>query len=570
MKHVTWEDVKDQETYDENAHSDRYEIANRLRSLLNYVEDRRIDHYIYTNAPGYKPYYKALYDTYFNSKIVDKGLKSSEHRDETWESYMFRLINITNENRDLDALNGLRAIWKELDLGNVSRLKSTDEAYEVAKNIYHIIDGAVHQEELDKEQEGDEGKKGKKKEDKDCQGESSCSSPTGTKKGKIPQGKAGKDDGSKAKGGEPLSSVDKNRLDKAIEKQKDFNNGDVKKTNMSKGDKRKVQAVKESGVTQKQVGKGANSAWRSNQMRAIDCIVVKNVTKKLIDSKLYRCIFRDTDSDYRVVQSEDDQTNIVNKGIRLGNMLGRKLQVRNNDKSLKFNRLRSGKIDRRALSGLGYGAEAIFQKVLTSSHTPSCLHISIDASGSMGGQRWENSQIAAIAIAKAASMTTNLDVVISYRTVYYTGGNNCKPLVVIGYDSRKDKMSKITSLFKYFTPRGTTPAGLCFEAILKDITEMGDNNTDKYFINFSDGEPYFSTKGFDYWGNLADKHTQSQVNKMKASGVKVLSYYIGGKNVGDQTRSDFDYKYGKESTEYVTVTDIVPLAKTLNKKFIEA
>ena len=237
MRHVAWEDVKDQETYDQNAHSDRYEIVNRLRGLLNYVEDRRIDNFIYTTAPGYKPYYKALYDTYFNSKIVDKGLKSSEHRDETWESYMFRLINITNENRDLDALNGLRDIWKELDLGNVSRLKSTDEAYEVAKNIYHIIDGAVHQEELDKEQEGDEGKGGKKKEDKDCQGESSCSSPTGTKKGKTPKGKAGKDNGSKAKGGEPLSGIDKNRLQQAIEKQKAFNKGDVKKTNMSKSDK---------------------------------------------------------------------------------------------------------------------------------------------------------------------------------------------------------------------------------------------------------------------------------------------------------------------------------------------
>ena len=208
--------------------------------------------------------------------------------------------------------------------------------------------------------------------------------------------------------------------------------------------------------------------------------------------------------------------------------------------------------------------------MLVSSHTPSCLHISIDASGSMSGKRWTNSQIAAIAIAKAASMTSNMDVVISYRTIYYTNNTDLKPLVVIGYDSRKDKLSKITSLFKWFHPGGTTPAGLCFEAILDEITNMGDKNTDKYFINFSDGEPYFCTKNYDYYGVKADKHTQSQVNKMKALGVKVLSYYIDGDSIGESKRKDFDMKYGKDATAYVSVTDIVPLAKTLNKKFIEA
>ena len=43
-----------------------------------------------------------MYDKYFNSKIVDKGLQSSEYRDNDWDSYMFRIINITNKNRDLD------------------------------------------------------------------------------------------------------------------------------------------------------------------------------------------------------------------------------------------------------------------------------------------------------------------------------------------------------------------------------------------------------------------------------------------------------------------------------------
>ena len=68
MKNITHLDVQDEEKYDVDAHSNRYEVENRLKGLLNYVEDRRIDNFIYTTAPGYKPYYKALYNTYFSLK----------------------------------------------------------------------------------------------------------------------------------------------------------------------------------------------------------------------------------------------------------------------------------------------------------------------------------------------------------------------------------------------------------------------------------------------------------------------------------------------------------------------
>ena len=553
MKNIIGTDVMDPEVYGLHTHDER-EVRNRLSQLLNYVEDRRIDNYIYTTAPGYKPYYKALYDTYFNAKIVDKGLKSSEYRDETWDSYMFRLINITNENRDLDALNGLRAIWEELDLGNVSRLNSSQDAYEVAKNIYHIIDGAVHQEELDKEQEGDDGEGGDEKESTDCQGESSCSSPTGTEKGETP---------------EELSPRQLHSLKKAIEKQEDFTNGNTKKSNMTNKDKMKVQAIKNAGVTSIDVGNGSNGDWYSEA--TVECIVIKNVTKQLIESGVYPSVFINFDDTGNYKNHEKTQNqDAISRGTRLGNMLGRKLQIRNTEKTLKYGRLRTGKIDRRALSGLGYGVESVFQKVLTSAHTPSCLHISIDASGSMSGSRWRNSLTAATAIAKAASMTTNMDVVISFRSVHYSTGLVCQPLMVVGYDSRKDKFAKIPALFSYLTVNATTPAGLCFEAIMKDITEMGDVNTDKYFINFSDGDPYFETTGFCYAGPKADAHVRAQVNKMKAAGVNILSYFIDGTRNSEDQRRSFDHKYGKDNTAYISVTDIVPLTKTLNSKFVGA
>ena len=41
-----------------------------------------------------------MYERYFYSKVVDQGLKGKEYREENWESYMFRIINMFNKNAD--------------------------------------------------------------------------------------------------------------------------------------------------------------------------------------------------------------------------------------------------------------------------------------------------------------------------------------------------------------------------------------------------------------------------------------------------------------------------------------
>jgi hypothetical protein len=545
--------------------NDSWQVKMKVKDILNVVEDRRIDNFIYTSAPGYKPYYQAMYDKYFNSKAIDKGLRSTEYRTEDWDSYMFRLINITNKNRDLDALKGLRDIWNVLDLANVSRLDNSKDALTVAKNIYTIIDTCVKAAEAEKEED----------KDSDDNNDSNCSGSNGTKEGDTPEGQSN-DDGSKAEGEEAksgnggdveLTTREKGMLNNAVRKQKDFMSGAVKKSRMSKADKKKVEAISKSGASAVEVGKGANGNWNAWKKPTVDCIVIEKFNKELIDAGVYDCLLYDS-SEYGM-KSADSQQETINKGVRLGTMLGRKLEVRNQANTLKYNRLRTGKLDRRAVASLGYGAEDVFEKVLTSSHNDVCLHLSIDASGSMSGERWKNAQVAAVAIAKAASMTNNMNVVISYRSIVGGDNNNVKPLMMIAYDSRTDKFSKITQIFKYLRAGGTTPAGLCFEAIQDKITGMGDKSTDKYFINFSDGEPYFESGAFCYWGDTADTHTRKQVMNMKAAGIKVLSYFIDGNSNDDRCRASFDKKYGKDSTAYVGVTELIPLAKTLNKTFIE-
>ena len=136
--------------------------------------------------------------------------------------------------------------------------------------------------------------------------------------------------------------------------------------------------------------------------------------------------------------------------------------------------------------------------------------------------------------------------------------------MLIGYDSRKDKFSKIQNLFKFISPAGTTPEGLCFEAILKQLTQT-KNGEESYLINFSDGWPGFDNKQISYNGQYAVDHTAEQVKKIRQSGVSVLSYFISDGYFGS-SKDQFQTMYGKDS-EFIDVNNVTQLAKTLNKKF---
>jgi hypothetical protein len=276
----------------------------------------------------------------------------------------------------------------------------------------------------------------------------------------------------------------------------------------------------------------------------------------LAESNVYNTFSKD-----RVWRSASNQHS-VDRGLVLGAKLGRKLQIRNDERSLKYSRLNKGKLDKRLVASLGYGYQSVFEQVFEERFKPAIVHISVDASGSMSGSKWENAQIATVAIAKAASMVQNLDVVVSYRSTEDIG-NRQTPAIFIAYDSRKDKMTKIKSLFQYITCPGTTPEGLCFEAIQKEIVD-GSNGVESFFINFSDGEPYFENKDICYYGVDAVTHTKKQIDNMKSRGIKVLSYFISGGYTS--SKENFTKMYGKDA-EFIDTNSLVPLANSLNKMF---
>ena len=533
------------------------DVKMKHQELLNYVEDRRIDYYIFSNSPGYKGYYHSMYDKYFHSKVIDKALLTDEYTSLDWDSYSFRIINLTNSNSDLDVLPGLREI-RNLIFGSVKDLPSTAASFEVASKVFEIIIKNIEpdaQPMTSQSQspsmsgEGSGGDSGTET-DGDASGDGVQISTDG-------------DSSSKSKSSEnkpELTDAQKKQLSNAIKKQKNFMKGDISKKKLTKKDFQTLKSVESSGMSYVDVA-GPNDRW-TGKPTPTKVILIKKFTKELMDDNKFGLI--DSFDFYRDRRQSD-----IDKGIIMGTKLGRKLQVRGESRETKWSRKDSGRIDKRLISELGFGNQRVFQTSFVESYSDAFLHISVDASGSMGGDKWRNTQVAVVAIAKACSMIQNVDVVISYRSTHHTSRRRGSsfPLMLIAYDSRVDKFSKIKNDFWRIQPSGTTPEGLCFEAVYKEI-EPSTKDKDSYFLNFSDGMPMFSNDSVEYFNNNAIKHTRKMVDMIRGRGVKVLSYFIGDSWERDKADSTFTQMYGKDS-QFIDVTSVLPVAKSMNRKFLE-
>ncbi len=551
----------------------RHEVMSHVKNLLNYVEDRRIDNFVFTTSPGYKGYYHSMYEKYFYAKIIDKALQSTEHTDEVIESYMFRIINLTNVNTNLNALNGLRDIWNTIDIKNIGRLKSTQEAFSVASSILATIFDNLQDGIEETDEYGDKIKKPASNGNEEStengggEGDSKTLSDEEFKRLKDAMSsgdvKQGHNNGSDI----VLSANQKRQLDNAIRKQEKFMKGDIQKKKVTKKIQSELGNVEASGMTYEEVGK--NVGWSTN---GVKCLVVRNLTKSLIDSNILQCLYTSRYSRYSWRDDDEATRGFVEDGIALGTRLGKKLQVRGESRDTKWSRLDSGRIDKRLVAELGFGNERVFQTTFTESYSDAFLHISVDARGSMNGEKWENAMTSVVAICKAASMIQNVDVVVSIRTTqdsgnYRSRNSDCYPCILLAYDSRVDKFDKVRRLFPHIGVAGTTPEGLCFEAVMDEIVPT-TNDRDSYFLNFSDGMPMFSNSDLSYYNDEAINHTKKMVNEIRNRGIKVLSYFIGGSYERESTSADFKTMYGSDA-EFVDVTSVMSVSKTMNKKFLE-
>lgn len=526
-------------------YQNKEQLFDVVKSLTNFVEDRRIDQFIYTSCPGYRDYYRALYDEYFYDTTIDKGLKSDEYTDETLQSYMFRIINITNSNSDLNKLKGLKEIYDLLDLKNISRLKNTKDSLEVAEKITNTILKHIL---VDINKDGKGGGKGENGDGENGDGEPQEIDDLG-------------DDfelGEGSNGGTPvkLSANAKKQLDKAIQKQKEFVNNNVKKKGLTKKEDETLDQIDKSGTEMQTVGD--TKLENGGHIAPVQCIVSKRMTEELMkDYNFPFAYWYEHDSKFSGWNEET-----LRKGIAMGIILGKRIAVRSEERETINPRQKNGRIDKRMVAALGYDYVNVFSTKEIDRFKKVMLHITLDGSGSMSGKPWDDTLALTIALCKAASMVSNLNVQVSIRG---TWGD--KPYICIAYDSRVDKFEKVKRLFPALQANGTTPEGLCYQAIMKHFVES-NKDMESFFLNICDGEPSFSNNQCSYGGDNAVLHTKKMVKQIKEMGIQVMAYFVGDTYGFGRSHERFKRMYGSDS-RFINVQEIVPIIKTMNELFLK-
>lgn len=596
----------------------RASIEKFIHTIWNIVEDRYIDNYVFNKAPGYRGYYVALYNKYFNDPRIDDLLKSDEYRWPSLDSYDFRIANFTNPNTDLTALPRLDDIADVIDISNINKLSTTMKRIKVAFKIVEIVLDCIDKEPTISSMAG-AGSAGQQKmvTPEEFFGESDEDGGSDENDKSDDSKKESKDMGSKMieEISDIISGRDKNpsdlkenkdavekisqnpnsdleKLHKEInKKQREFLMGDIPKQPVTPAQKELLDLIQQHGIVLVHVGNDLLPG-DTNSLR-VQCIVVEKLTKQLILKgkdifPMSGAMGEDN------VDPPKEVEEAVKNGIIIGTKLGRKLQLRTEVNPIKSLRKKSGKINKRQLHEVACGVENIFYKVQIESHNKATLHITVDASSSMSGEKWNKTMTAVVAICKATSMIDNIHVTVSFRTTQSSQQDNSLPYVVLAYDSNVDKFSKIRSLFPYLEPNGLTPEGLAFEAIMGLFDGITPDEEDRYFLNLSDGEPcYYYTSpdasiNVSYTNEVGVSHTKSQVNKIRRRGVQVLSYFIeGGESQNsifklfnphsNNTTKQFTYNeilrenfrkmYGKDA-KFIDVENIIDLAKTMNGLFL--
>ena len=578
-----------------------------VKDLLNFIEDRRIDHYVFSTSPGYKAYYHKLYEHYWNNdKTVIKGLLSAKFRDaKKLDSWMFQIINMMNPAFDATVMPRLQEIVTLIGIPTISRLKSTQDALDIAIQVAQIITDEMRQaiEDAASQPEPEQGPgqpspdaDGEAGEDQESGSESDDSSESddgsesddSSEEGQgSSEGEEGEDgDGEASTGGTDLTPEEEAAIEKVLREQRKFMDGESGKKQAGRNLERKLDKTEKEGVTIEQVGgkytclnydvtgkEFVAAADAKDKIQEARNNVYKEAygspAKKAAEAALaeLRTTSELLSNDYFSSPSAR-YAKAIDKGILMGQLLGKKLQMRNESRERIDNRLRSGKIDNRRLAAAGYGIESIFHQVTIDKYKKANLHMSLDGSGSMGGTNWENTAMMAAAIAKALTFTSNVAMQISIRVT--TNDSGTLPANYFIYDSRKNTLRELQVILKAFNPNGMTPEGLCFESMLKKNQLVKSSaDMDSYFVNLSDGGPGGVGQ---YGGSVATEHTRAQVTKMRNElGMGVLSYFMtqyGGTDFASSgSGRAFQAMYGKAATN-IAPDNVMEIAKTLNNLFM--
>ena len=91
---------------------------------------------------------------------------------------------------------------------------------------------------------------------------------------------------------------------------------------------------------------------------------------------------------------------------------------------------------------------------------------------------------------------------------------------------------------------------------------------DSYFLNISDGQPYFPGNGFYYGGESAEKHTNKMVKMIENMGIQTMAYFIGDDYDTTSDERSFKNMYGK-GAKMIDVKNVNQITKTMNQLFLQ-
>ena len=482
---------KEKDTVLKKVYNIPEEDHDNVFTLINFVEDKRIDNFVYSTAPGYQFYYEQLYRKSFYNEIVDENLQNDVFRTPSWDAYFFRIINIFNRNSDLDALPGLREVRDLLTYNNINSLQSTQDAVKVAVEIYNIIKPHIQEEE--------------EKEDGDDQN----------------------------------MNNQEYKTREHVDRQKNFINSQYRK-------KRVHKKVKE------QVNKLA-----SPDTKLTNYELNKNTSIPVVITNNWEDYFT---SGFK--HHEDD----VIKGISLGRNLLSKLKVRNVTKSDIFENQKKGKLNSKKLFQASFN-DNLFYRIEKESYKDTFIHISLDLSGSMRGEKLSKTIQTAVAISYAACNLQNFDVEISLRGTIDPNKSKSMhssdqiPILAYAFNSKTHSVKQLNR-FKSLVTCGMTPEGICLDEVRKNLPRPS-HNKEVYLLNISDGLPNISSAAYNF--SVAINHAARVIKEYKRDNVGVLSYYIH--DTWDQTQKaegTFKKIYGN-TAKFIDINNMSLVANTINR-----
>ena len=471
--------------------------------LVNFIEDRRIDNYVYTNAPGYQYYYEELYRKSFFSNIVDKNLQSDEFITPTWDAYFFRIINILNRNSNLDALPGLREIYDLIDIKNIDRLDFTSDSVKVAVQIYDIIKEHVIDSPISNGFSGGKGYYDK--------------SPTELK------------------------------IKEFVEKQKNFINSKYRKKRVSKTVRDKINSYAQSKTNILNVSFNKTdipvivtedwkeffgSRWRGNE--EYNNKKLKHINKGFTQGKQLLKLLKDRDTTKQEIF----------ENLKKGKLNSRKLFQASFQEDIFY------RIEKENYKNLFLH-----------------ISLDLSTSMSYDDKFLKTLQTtAAIAYAACHLNNFDVEISLR-GTQFIHGDKAYpeKPVLVYAFNSKKHSIKHLKTLLNGCDPEGATPEGLCFEVIEKNLPTP-NYYTDVYLLNISDGMPtlftvdYKGDDGIQHTKKVIDKIRKNGV-KVLSYFMETSSAYLGMHDI--DLEKDFIKMYGKDA-KFIDTDNVYSIAKTIN------